>query len=74
MCACVCEHAHTHICVGRCVMGHLGYSLNPCISYSRFLYSSVPITLTFRIVVLIQAVHGRTGAHLLGHSPVLCLI
>lgn len=50
-------------------------SLNPCASFhSRSLYSSAPVTLTFRIVILILAIHALTGARLLGHPRALLLV
>ena len=50
-------------------------SPNPCASFhSRSLYSSVPITLTFRRVILILAVQAVTGARLRGHPHALLLV
>ena len=50
------------------------YYPNPCTSFlSRHLHSPVPVTLTFRIVILVLAVHGSAGAHRLGHLVVLLL-
>lgn len=60
---------------GGCATGHPSHHPNPCASfYSRSLYSSVPITLTFRIVVFIIAVQCGTGAHLLGYRHALLLV